>query len=1312
MNGSLRQLRNVTMQLLQKRSQLFVKLLLFAFLSFTVSSGLLAQSTYTWNGGGTDNNWTTAANWGGTAPGSPQAFLNFGGSTRLAPSNNFSAGSAGFKIYFTAGAGAFTLGGNSITFYDYGGNAPNIGNQSSNTQTVNFPIVHSNTNESDVFNINGQASSTGGALIFGTSATISGGLNGGNGGARIFQIATGGNTSSYAGPVTFNGVISNGTNSPATTVSLVQVGSFNTTILNAANTFSGGVTLTAGTIDINNAAALGTGTFTITTGTIDNKSTGDITIANAESWGGNFTYAGSVHNLSQTTGAITLTGNPTITVSANNLSIGGVIGGGAHSITKAGAGTLTLSGTNTYSSGTTLSAGALNINTAAALGTGTTTVNGGTLTLTTSGYTATITNPSGNTTVVVAFSPAPANGSYAIVPGALTVNGTLAFSATGLGGGQTASLNTTTGMVSVSAGPVPTITSVTPGTPTITGELNDSGYTGQTLTITGTNFLSGTTVSINGVAATSVTVSSSTQLTAVVANGGAASTGNIVVTTANGGASHAFAYLGYITVNPSSADWNTGSTWVGNAVPVANATTTVSTAVTVNNTVTNQPGTVLVNSGNSISIGASTGVLSPTGAVTNNGTITVGGTLTLNGASTNASGATITVSSGGVLNVSGGLTNNGLLTDGGTMAVSTSTSTNGATGTLNVSSGGMLTASSTLNNSGGMTISGALTSSTTFSNSGTMTIGGTLTLNGGATNSSTMTVSSGGSIILGNGITNNGTLSVSGIFQLNGGGYINGTAPAYTSSSTLVYNSNYGVYNEWTGGGTTNPTAGVGVPGNVTINSGSTVTLPNSGSTHAVAVGVPGNVTILGTGGLTLSTTSGYDFYLGGNWSRASGATFTNSGRVVNFVGSGTQTVTVTGGGTETFAFVTIGGSSSVQLSATVGSLTSVTISSASGMTLSSSNATSNIDLNGQTMTISGGGNMTLGTSGAKKIISSSGAGTFAVSNYLTVTTSAGGTLVFGNNVLVGLTNGMDFGSGLSTIGGGTNGTLQLNTGGYVANNHPVTYATGSLLQYNSANTFGRNTEWSTSSGAGYPYNVQVSNSTIINYPNSTVVGALAIAGNLTVDQNSSLYLDYGYNNMPTAYGANGPLTIGGNVSLGGIMTMSTISGGDIVVKGNWTISTGIFNNNGRLVTFSGNSLQTITGATTFGYLTISNTSGGVTLASPITVQNVLTLTSGLLNTTATNLPSVTNTTTGSISGGTTTSFINGPVSWALPAGLSTSANVYAFPVGAGTTYLPYSVTSLTTGGTGPTLQIQAFTGSSGGTGRWQYTGNCKLEHH
>jgi len=92
--------------------------------------------------------------------------------------------------------------------------------------------------------------------------------------------------------------------------------------------------------------------------------------------------------LGGTNGVITNTGttNSVITVGTNNLSgsYGGVLSDGPTntlSLIKSGSGTQTLSGSNTYSGGTILSAGGLRIGNANALGSGALRINGGTLDL-------------------------------------------------------------------------------------------------------------------------------------------------------------------------------------------------------------------------------------------------------------------------------------------------------------------------------------------------------------------------------------------------------------------------------------------------------------------------------------------------------------------------------------------------------------------------------------------------------------------------------------------------------------------------------------------------------------------------------------------------------------------------------------------------------------------------------------------------------------------------------------------------------------------------------------------------------------------
>jgi autotransporter-associated beta strand protein len=158
-------------------------------------------------------------------------------------------------------------------------------------------------------------------------------------------------------------------------------------VLSGTNsTFSGGVTLGQGTLRVGNNTALGTGAFTINDGTTFASDSGTArTATNNITLGGNVQFGDATG-----TGALTLSNinlaqvTRTFTV-GNRTTVAGVISNGgvtAAGLTKAGAGTLTLSGTNTYTGATTISAGTL------ALGAGNVlsdltavTINGGTFDL-------------------------------------------------------------------------------------------------------------------------------------------------------------------------------------------------------------------------------------------------------------------------------------------------------------------------------------------------------------------------------------------------------------------------------------------------------------------------------------------------------------------------------------------------------------------------------------------------------------------------------------------------------------------------------------------------------------------------------------------------------------------------------------------------------------------------------------------------------------------------------------------------------------------------------------------------------------------
>ena len=106
---------------------------------FAAALPAMAQITNTWNGGGADDNWTTAGNW---SPGTPSAgdSLIFDGSTRLTPNNDLTSGTLIGGINFAPGASPFTLGGNQILLQG------TVQNDATNQlQTIGTPLVLTNT---------------------------------------------------------------------------------------------------------------------------------------------------------------------------------------------------------------------------------------------------------------------------------------------------------------------------------------------------------------------------------------------------------------------------------------------------------------------------------------------------------------------------------------------------------------------------------------------------------------------------------------------------------------------------------------------------------------------------------------------------------------------------------------------------------------------------------------------------------------------------------------------------------------------------------------------------------------------------------------------------------------------------------------------------------------------------------------------------------------------------------------------------------------------------------------------------------------
>ena len=134
----------------------------------------------------------------------------------------------------------------------------------------------------------------------------------------------------------------------------------------------------------------------------------------------------------------------------------------------------------------------------------------------------------------------------------------------------------------------------------------------------------------------------------------------------------------------------------------------------------------------------------------------------------------------------------------------------------------------------------------------------------------------------------------------------------------------------------------------------------------------------------------------------------------------------------------------------------------------------------------------------------------------------------------------------------------------------------------------------------------------------------------------------------------------------------------------------------GSTVNYTSALAQTVINARYNGNLGISG-GGAKTLNAKDTLYGTLFLTSGNLITTTTNFLYITNTASTAISGGSATSFIDGPLKWKLPPSLATGSN-YIFPVGKGTTFLPFTLNNPTTDTGTVTAQVEAFAVSAGGT--------------
>ncbi|MEO6477244.1 autotransporter-associated beta strand repeat-containing protein [Luteolibacter sp.] len=909
-------------------------------------------------------------------------------------------GTGGGALSLTkSGAGTLTLSGTNI----YTGNTTiSAGTLQagaatavpSGTGTGNVVINGGAT--AGIFDINGFDVSING-LAGTTGATLGRIVNNRTGTTKTITIGSGDATTTFAGLVTNN----TGTGG---TLNLGKTGTGTLTLSNA-NTYTGTTAIRNGTIELGIVNALTTST-SLTLGDGTTNTSGILRLNGFAQTLGGLTTAGTgtanrVINGSATT--VSLTYN-----SSNNSSFGGILGGPGtnennFNLIKTGTGTLTLSGTNTFSGTTSISQGALAAgNLTTALGSGASVIvlgdasNTGTLSYT--GNSATFTR------------------GFTVSAGGGQIDSTVS--------GQTLTLGTTnvaaSGAFTLGGAGNSSITSNVTGT----GSLNKTGA--GTLTLSGNNTYSGVSNIRNGTVILAVNNTGLNAATTLTLGDATANTNGVLKLD------------GYSQTLASLLKTGNGT---GNRVVGGNSI--------LSNLTLNNAGNVTY-----------AGILGGTGTNENNLALTktAAGILTLSGTNTYTGGTTI---SAGTIAISAsnnlGNASGALNIGAGTLQI-TSTFSSGRTlnltdpaSAVSINTGVILTDTGVISGTGALNLTGlgnlVLSGTSNAYTGGTKIQNGTLTL-GAANALPTATVltlgagANGGKLVL-----NGNSQTVSGLTTSGGGtnSVVNGkvTAATFTINNT----SNY-AYSGILGGIGTNENAfavtktGSGIltlsgnntyAGDTTISDGTlqigiATTLPSGVGKGNVSIGTTGTLDLAansisingltGTGLVTSSVSGAKTLTVGNN-----DQTSTFGGIVQN----GTGTVSLTKAG---LGILTLSGANTYTGTTTV-TLGTIKIGNAlaipTGLGKGNVALTGSLDLNGTSITING----LSGTGGISSNVA--GAATISVGDS-NQTSSYGGIISNGSGTL-GLTKvgtGTLTLTGVSTYTGATqikNGTLTLGTG-------------------------------------------------------------------------------------------------------------------------------------------------------------------------------------------------------------------------------------------------------------------------------------------
>ncbi len=347
-------------------------------------------------------------------------------------------GSGGFGFGFNAGAASsltIAAGGSVVGGAGGSGSTGGVGGAGVYELDTSFTLTNAGTiaggagGAATPFSALGGVGVTGGALTITNTGTISAGAGGFftaadaiafTSGANHLTLSSGGVTGTINGDIGVTGSLQIDPGAASVTLSNVIHGTgsvekidADTLILTGADTYSGGTTVTAGVLQIGTGGTVGS-----ITGNVVDNATLAFDRSDSQTFGGVISGTGALQQIGVgaliLTGTNTYSGGTTITAGVLQIGAGGTTGSiagnvvdnatlafdrsnsptfagvisGTGAVHTLGIGDYTLSGANTYSGGTTISAGGIQatnstvsggVETSSSIGTGTVTFDGGLL---------------------------------------------------------------------------------------------------------------------------------------------------------------------------------------------------------------------------------------------------------------------------------------------------------------------------------------------------------------------------------------------------------------------------------------------------------------------------------------------------------------------------------------------------------------------------------------------------------------------------------------------------------------------------------------------------------------------------------------------------------------------------------------------------------------------------------------------------------------------------------------------------------------------------------------------------------------------